>query len=62
MDLIHIKVGPKDGDDYIGGNYTTALSAEAQLPNLLPESYRTDFSLFLDTGNVWGVDYSSDIR
>jgi len=53
------KVGPKDGDDYIGGNYTTAIGLEAQLPNLLPESYRTDFSLFLDTANVWGVDYTS---
>jgi outer membrane protein insertion porin family len=54
-------VGPKDGTDYIGGNYTTRLSAEAQLPNLLPESYKTDFSLFLDTGNVWSVDYSDSI-
>ena len=53
------KVGPKDGDDYIGGNYTTAVNVEAQLPNLLPESYRTDFSLFLDTANVWGVDYTT---
>ena len=53
------KVGPKDGDDYIGGNFTSSLSAEAQLPNLLPESYRTDFSIFLDTANVWGVDYTS---
>ena len=53
------KVGPKDGDDYIGGNYITAVNAEAQLPNLLPESYRTDFSLFLDTANVWGVDYTT---
>ena len=55
------KVGPKDGDDWIGGNYTSALSAEAQLPNLLPESYRTDFSLFLDTANVWHVDYHDDV-
>ena len=55
------KVGPKDGDDYIGGNYVTALGAEAHLPNLLPESYRTDISLFLDTGTVRAVDYSSDI-
>ena len=54
-------VGPKDGDDYIGGNYTTALGAEAQLPNLLPESYKTDFSVFLDTGNVWSVDYSDSV-
>ena len=53
------KVGPRDGADYIGGNYITAVNAEAQLPNLLPESYRTDFSLFLDTANVWGVDYTT---
>ena len=53
------KVGPKDGADFIGGNYITAVNAEAQLPNLLPESYRTDFSLFLDTANVWGVDYTT---
>ena len=52
------KVGPKDGDDYIGGNYTTAIGLEAQMPNLLPESYRTDFSFFLDTANIWGVDYT----
>ena len=53
------KVGPKDGDDYIGGNYTTAIGFEAQMPNLLPESYRTDFSFFLDTANIWGVDYTA---
>tara|TARA_Y100000590_G_scaffold390741_1_gene466798 strand:- start:1580 stop:3823 length:2244 start_codon:yes stop_codon:yes gene_type:complete len=55
------KVGPLDGSDYIGGNYVSAISTEAQLPNLLPESYRTDFSIFLDTANIWGVDYSDDI-
>ena len=53
------KVGPKDGNDYIGGNYTTAIGFEAQMPNLLPESYRTDFSFFLDTANIWGVDYTA---
>ena len=31
------------------------------MPNLLPESSRTDVSLFLDTGNVWSVDYSDSI-
>ena len=56
------KTGPKDGDDFIGGNYVTGLSAEAQLPNLLPESYKTDFSVFIDTANVWGVDYSSTLN
>ena len=55
------RVGPKDGDDFIGGNYTTAVTAQAELPNLLPESYRTDFSIHLDTANIWGVDYSDSI-
>jgi len=55
------KVGPKDGSDWIGGNYVTGLSVEAQLPNLLPESYKTDFSLYLDTANIWGVDYSDSL-
>ena len=53
------RTGPKDGKDYIGGNYISAISAEGQLPNLLPESYRTDISVFLDTANIWGVDYST---
>ncbi len=55
------KVGPKDGVDWVGGNYTTAITAEAQMPNLLPESYRTDFSFFFDAGNVWEVDYSDTL-
>ena len=55
------KIGPKDGADFIGGNYAAAVSAEAQLPNILPESYKTDVGIFLDTGNVWSVDYSSDV-
>ena len=55
------KVGPKDGLDYVGGNYATALNFEASLPNLLPEATQTDIGLFLDMGNVWGVDYDSSI-
>jgi len=55
------RVGPKDGEDWVGGNFATALGVEAQLPNLLPESTRTDVSVFVDTGNVWSVDYSDSI-
>jgi len=55
------RVGPKDDEDWIGGNYVTALGFEAQLPNILPESTRTDVAVFLDTGNVWSVDYSDSI-
>ena len=55
------KVGPVDGTDHIGGNYATSLNFEAQLPNVLPEDSRADLGLFLDFGNVWGVDYDSTI-
>jgi outer membrane protein insertion porin family len=55
------KVGPKDGTDHIGGNYVAALNFETYLPNFLPEDTNTDISLFLDFGNVWGVDYDSTI-
>ena len=56
------KVGPKDGEDYIGGNYISALNAEASLPNLLPESYKTDISVFFDAANVCSVDYIEAIE
>ena len=55
------KVGPVDGSDFIGGNYTAAVNFEANLPTLLPEDTNTDINVFLDFGNVWGVDYDSSI-
>ena len=55
------KVGPVDGNDHVGGNYSAAVNFEANLPNLLPEDSKTDVSLFLDFGNVWGVDYDSSL-
>jgi len=55
------KVGPVDSNDHIGGNYAAAINLEANLPNFLPESSNTDVGLFLDFGNVWGVDYDDSI-
>ncbi len=55
------KVGPVDGSDHIGGNYAAALNLETNLPNLLPEDTNTDVTLFLDFGNVWGVDYDDSL-
>ena len=55
------KIGPKDGTDYVGGNYAASLNFEASLPNFLPESTNTDVGLFLDFGNVWGVDYDGSL-
>ena len=56
------KVGPRDGTDYVGGNYATAINLEANLPNLLPDSTKTDVSLFFDAANLWGVDYNSGMN
>ena len=55
------KIGPKDGKDYVGGNYAMASNFEIALPNFLPESTKTDVGLFLDFGNVWSVDYDKKI-
>ncbi len=55
------KVGPKDGKDFVGGNYTTSLNLEANFPNFFPEKSNAEIGLFLDAGNVWGVDYSDTI-
>ena len=55
------KIGPVDGNDYIGGNYSTALNFSTTLPMFLQSVQTADVSYFLDVGNVWGVDYSSKI-
>tara|TARA_Y100000768_G_scaffold334476_1_gene275198 strand:- start:2192 stop:4441 length:2250 start_codon:yes stop_codon:yes gene_type:complete len=51
------KVGPKDGDDFIGGNYAATINFASTIPQLLESSENIDFLVFFDVGNVWGVDY-----
>ncbi|MDC1045219.1 outer membrane protein assembly factor BamA, partial [Candidatus Pelagibacter sp.] len=55
------KIGPKDNLDFIGGNYASSASFVTTLPTLLPELESIDFNLFFDAGNVWGVDYDSNL-
>ena len=55
------KIGPKDGNDYIGGNYATALNFATTLPGIFKDLETIDFSFFVDAANVWGVDYSDTI-
>ena len=55
------KVGPKDGSSYIGGNYTSSVNIATTLPQVLPSLQNTNFSLFFDAANIWGVDYSSSL-
>ena len=56
------KVGPKDGDDFIGGNYVTAINFNTTIPQLFPNLQNLDTSIFLDAANVWGVDYDSSLN
>ena len=56
------KVGPKDGDDFIGGNFVTTMNFSSTLPFLFENSQNTDFVMFLDVANIWGVDYDSSIN
>ena len=55
------KIGPKDGDDYIGGNYMSAINLTTTLPQILENSQNTDFIIFMDAANLWGVDYNSSL-
>ena len=55
-------VGPKDGNDFIGGNYASSVNIQTSIPQLLPNIQNMDVSMFLDAGNVWGVDYDSSLN
>ncbi len=56
------KIGPKDGNDFIGGNYATALNFSSTIPKLLENSQNIDFLFFVDAANLWGVDYDSSLN
>jgi len=55
------KVGPKDGNDFIGGNFITAINFQTTLPILFENSQNLDAVIFFDAANIWGVDYDSSI-
>jgi len=56
------KTGPKDGLEYVGGNYLTAINLSSTLPKVLSEQENIDFRIFFDAANVWHVDYSDTIN
>ena len=55
------KVGPKDGKDFIGGNFITTLNLSSNIPIILEDTEEIDLSIFFDAANIWGVDYDSSI-
>ena len=55
------KVGPKDGSDYVGGNYISTINATSTIPYFLENIQNVDIVMFADVGNIWGVDYNSSL-
>ena len=54
------KIGPKDGKDYVGGNYASVINIYSDLPILFENSQSTDVKFFLDAANLWGADFKSN--
>ena len=55
------KIGPKDGEDFIGGNFMSSINFNSTIPQLFPNAQNFDFVFFVDVANVWGVDYDSSL-
>ncbi len=55
------KVGPKDGDDFIGGNFSAVFNAQSNLPVIFQNFQNLDAVMFFDAGSLWGVDYDSSL-
>ncbi len=55
------KIGPKDGSQFIGGNYATSLNLNSTFPNVLFEKENLDLNFFIDMANVWEVDFNDNL-
>ena len=55
------KIGPRDGEDYIGGNFVTSANLTSTLPQILNNLQNVDFVMFFDAANIWGIDYDSSL-
>ena len=55
------KIGPKDGIQYVGGNYASALNLSSTVPNFFFENENIDANFFIDMANVWEVDYNNSL-
>ena len=55
------KIGPKDGNDFIGGNYSATFNAQSNIPGIFQNFQNLDAVMFFDAGSLWGVDYDSSL-
>ena len=56
------RVGPKDGGDFVGGNYAYSINFSSNIPQLFQDSQNVDFLFFTDIADLWGVDYDSSLN
>ena len=56
------KIGPKEGTQFVGGNYASALNLNSTIPNIFFENENIDLNFFLDFANVWEVDYNDSLN
>ncbi len=56
------KFGPKDGDEYVGGNFGSAINLNTTVPSIFSENENLDLSLFFDAATLREVDYDSSIE
>ena len=54
--FVNGKIGPKDGEDYIGGNYYALMNLSTTLPQILSNAQNIEVISFFDMANLWGVD------
>jgi len=55
------KIGPKDGTQYIGGNYGVAANFTSSFPKFFNEFENLDLNIFIDAANLWHVDYDNSL-
>ena len=56
------KIGPKDGKEYVGGNFGSAINLNTTLPNVLSGYENVDLNLFFDAATLREVDYDSSLE
>ncbi len=56
------KFGPKDGEEYVGGNFGSAINLNTTVPSIFTENENLDLSLFFDAATLREVDYDSSLE
>ena len=56
------KIGPKDGVEYVGGNFGSALNLNSTIPNVINGFENIDLNFFFDAATLREVDYDSSLE